>query len=75
MRSNPVDIIDRMGSPLWTPSAERIERSRLTQFMRHVVRRWNVDVPDYAALYEFSISRPLDFWISKCILPNHFVAS
>ena len=51
-----------MASPLWTPSRERIERARITQFMRQVADRWQVDVDDYGALYEFSITRPLDFW-------------
>ena len=53
-----------MAAPLWTPSAERIERARLTHFMRHVADRWSVDVQEYDALYELSISRPLDFWKS-----------
>ena len=53
-----------MDSPLWTPSAERIERARITRFIRHVHDRWGVDAPDYPALYDFSITRPADFWRS-----------
>ena len=48
--------------PLWIPSAERIERARLTQFMGHVATGWGADVRDYDELYEFSIGRPEDFW-------------
>ncbi len=53
-----------MDAPLWTPSPERIERARLTHFMRHVAQRWSVAVPDYDTLYRFSIDRPADFWTS-----------
>ena len=49
-------------APLWTPSAERVARSRITHFMRHVADRWQVDVADYPRLYTWSIERPLDFW-------------
>ena len=49
-------------APLWTPSAERIERARLTQFIAHVAREWGADVRTYGELYEFSIGRPEDFW-------------
>ncbi|MBA2303136.1 MAG: acetoacetate--CoA ligase [Acidobacteria bacterium] len=51
-----------MPRPLWTPSPERIERARLTHFMRHVARQWAVEIRDYDAVYQFSISRPADFW-------------
>jgi acetoacetyl-CoA synthetase len=51
-------------APLWTPSPARIERARLTHFRRHVTAAWGVDVPDYEALYRFSIARPADFWKS-----------
>ncbi len=49
-------------APLWTPSAERIERARLTQFMTHVTTEWGAEVRNYDELYEFSIGRPEDFW-------------
>ena len=49
-------------APLWTPSAERIERARLTQFMRHVAAQRGTAIHDYEQLYDFSISRPEDFW-------------
>ncbi len=51
-------------APLWTPSADRIARARITQFMRHVEERWSAEIPDYKALYAFSIDRPDAFWRS-----------
>src|SRR5688572_16636582 len=49
-------------APLWTPSAERVARARITHFMRHVADHWRADVADYPRLYAWSIERPLDFW-------------
>jgi acetoacetyl-CoA synthetase len=49
-------------APLWMPSPERIAQTRLSAFMREVERRHDVRVPDYAALYAFSIDRMEDFW-------------
>ena len=51
-------------APLWIPSSERVQRSRMTAFMRHVAQQWQVEVSPYEALYRFSISRPEDFWQS-----------
>ena len=51
-----------MPSPLWTPSRDRVAATRLTAFMRAVASRFQVPIGDYAALYEFSITRPEDFW-------------
>ena len=51
-----------MPSPLWTPAPDRVAATRLTAFMQAVASRFGVPVTDYAALYEFSISRPADFW-------------
>ena len=56
------DIIAVVLSPLWTPSPERIARAQITAFMRAVGESHDVDLPDYAALYRFSIERPADFW-------------
>jgi acetoacetyl-CoA synthetase len=53
-----------MQRPLWTPSAEQIERARLTHFMRHIETRWGIEARDYESLYQFSITRPADFWQS-----------
>src|SRR4051812_15458503 len=49
-------------SPLWTPSPERIAHARVTAFMRGLRETHGVDLPDFPALYNFSIERPADFW-------------
>ena len=51
-----------MESPLWTPSPDRVARTRMTAFMQAVESRCDVDISDYTTLYDFSISRPEDFW-------------
>ena len=51
-----------MESPLWTPSPDRVARTRMTAFMQAVESRFGVRISDYATLYDFSISRPEDFW-------------
>jgi acetoacetyl-CoA synthetase len=53
-----------MAAPLWTPSPERIASANLTRFMHDVASRWDVRVPDYAALHAFSIEHPDRFWSS-----------
>ena len=49
-------------APLWTPSADRIAGATITRFMRAVESRFHTPVPDYPALYRFSIDQPEDFW-------------
>lgn len=50
-----------MTTPVWSPSAERIDRARRTDFMRQVA----ADVPsvvDDASLYRWSVDDPAAFW-------------
>jgi acetoacetyl-CoA synthetase len=49
---------------LWEPSAERIENANVTAFRRAVEQQWNVNLPDYAALHDFSIAELEKFWVS-----------
>ena len=51
-----------MNQPLWQPSAEAIDASHMTAFMRAVEREYGIQVPDYAALYHWSIREPRQFW-------------
>jgi acetoacetyl-CoA synthetase len=44
--------------PIWTPSAERVARANLTRF----VREHASPAPTYAALYDWSVANPEDFW-------------
>jgi acetoacetyl-CoA synthetase len=50
--------------PLWSPSAERIEFANVTAFRRQAARRWGVSLPDYEALYAWSVAEPEQFWAS-----------
>jgi acetoacetyl-CoA synthetase len=49
-------------APLWTPSPDRIAGANMTSFMALARARFGVDAPEYAALYDWSIRRPLEFW-------------
>ena len=53
-----------MDQPLWQPSPERIARANMTAFARHVRRQWAANVSDYPSLYDWSITRPEQFWQS-----------
>ena len=49
-------------APLWQPSADRREQSRLTAFTRRVERECGLHLEDYGALHRFSIADPDRFW-------------
>jgi acetoacetyl-CoA synthetase len=51
-----------MDQPLWTPAPERVAHANLTRFMRFLSERCEVNVPDYAALYHWSVTQPAGFW-------------
>ncbi len=51
-----------MPSPMWEPSAERIAMAGITDFTARVAAEYDVDLPDYAALYAWSIAEPEGFW-------------
>ena len=53
-----------MNDPLWTPSAETVAAARMTAFRRAAERRWGLDLPDYAALYRWSVEGLEQFWSS-----------
>ncbi len=53
-----------MTSPLWTPSAERIATSNMTEFMEEVDKDWNVTISSYDDLFDFSINQKEKFWQS-----------
>jgi acetoacetyl-CoA synthetase len=52
----------REGDLLWTPSAERIERSRMTTFMRWLAMERGHRFDDYAALWRWSVTDLEGFW-------------
>ncbi|WP_018991011.1 acetoacetate--CoA ligase [Aromatoleum toluclasticum] len=51
-------------TPMWTPSAGRIAAANVTSFREAAARRWNVELPDYDALYAWSVAQPEQFWTS-----------
>ena len=48
--------------PLWRPSPERAAASNMAAFMRAVERKYHLRLPDYAALYDWSVREPEQFW-------------
>ncbi len=51
-----------MSSPLWTPSPDRVATANMTAFKDRVAAAHDVDLPDYAALYDWSIANIEGFW-------------
>ena len=48
--------------PMWSPSAERIEKANLTAFLRVAQERGHSTGESFPALYRWSIDRPEEFW-------------
>ena len=51
-----------MSEPLWRPTLERVERANITAFSARVAARHGVALPDYAALYAWSVANRETFW-------------
>ncbi len=51
-----------MSSPLWTPSPDRVAAANMTAFKDRIAAEHGVDLPDYAALYAWSIANMEAFW-------------
>ncbi len=49
-----------MSTPIWQPSRERMAASNMRRFI--AANRERLRGEDYAALYEWSIARPAEFW-------------
>ena len=47
---------------LWTPSPERVAAANITAFTRRVSAEHGVELPDYAALWRWSIAELESFW-------------
>jgi acetoacetyl-CoA synthetase len=48
--------------PLWKPSAGRVASANITAFRVASEKRWGVALPDFDALYAWSIACPEQFW-------------
>ena len=51
-----------MSAPLWTPSAERVERAQLTAFRKRVELATGRRLSDYTALWQWSVDERAAFW-------------
>jgi acetoacetyl-CoA synthetase len=49
---------------LWVPSADRIAAANITAFARAAEAKWGLSLPDYPALYAWSVAQPEQFWTS-----------
>jgi acetoacetyl-CoA synthetase len=49
---------------LWEPSAEAIERSAMTRYMRWLADERGVEAADYESLWRWSVENVEDFWAS-----------
>lgn len=48
--------------PLWRPTPDQIKTAQITAFRALVAKKHMLDLPDYAALHEWSITELQDFW-------------
>ena len=51
-----------MSEPLWRPSPERIAQANLTAFAARVMAKHGVKLPDYTALWRWSVEKRPAFW-------------
>ena len=51
-----------MSKLLWTPSEERVKETNLRRFMDAVNEKFQMNIKDYPALYQWSIDNIQDFW-------------
>src|SRR6266516_4121398 len=56
--------VARAPEPLWVPSAERVERSGVTQYRRWLARTRGLDFGGYQALWQWSVTDLATFWAS-----------
>ena len=49
-------------TPMWRPNALQAATTNMGRFMTEVAHRWNEEIPDYAALHQWSVNRREDFW-------------
>ena len=49
-------------APLWAPSPERISTTAIDRVRRDIVEATELPIPDSAALHQYSLEHPGDFW-------------
>jgi acetoacetyl-CoA synthetase len=58
----PTPLKPTMTAPLWQPSPDRIARANLTAFATRAAAKHGIGLPDFTALYRWSIAEPEAFW-------------
>jgi acetoacetyl-CoA synthetase len=48
--------------PIWSPSSAAVEQAQITQFARHVVRKYRLDFNTYPEFYQWTCDHPEEFW-------------
>ncbi len=51
-----------MKRPLWTPSKKSCEAAQITLFRHKIAKEYAISLPDYQALFNWSIENPSEFW-------------
>jgi len=51
-----------MSEPIWQPSPLQIKNAQISAFMQQVNKKYQLTLDAYAALYQWSIKYPADFW-------------
>src|SRR5437867_8190919 len=51
-----------MSALLWQPSPERVAHANITAFAARIAAKYGVALPDFAALYQWSIDDSEAFW-------------
>ncbi|HLF66189.1 MAG TPA: acetyl-coenzyme A synthetase N-terminal domain-containing protein, partial [Gammaproteobacteria bacterium] len=51
-----------MNEPIWQPTPLQIKNAQISAFMQQVNNTFHLDLNDYAAVYQWSIKNPADFW-------------
>ncbi len=49
-------------TPIWSPSAQAVESAQMTQFQRHIVRKYHLESHAYADFYQWTVDHPEEFW-------------
>jgi len=48
--------------PIWSPTEQAIEQAQMTQFARHVVRKYKLELNTYPEFYQWTVDNPEEFW-------------
>ncbi len=51
-----------MAQPLWNPSSQRVDQSRLKAFENFIFDNYHLHFADYKALHQWSVNHPSEFW-------------